>query len=107
MRIAFLITKTPQEEGFNSFIKILNLYEDTHDIYLYLMGNGVYCATHGHVHADLIREMAQKHNVMASNDDLLNRGLAEKHLIKGVEVLLSYEDFVVDIMEEIDQVFSF
>ena len=107
MKIAFIITKTPQEEGFNSFIKLLNLYVDNQDIHIYLIGNGVYNAVHGHVHADLIHGLAQKNTVLAYEKDLNARGLDNENLIPGVIIFPDYGDMVVDIMENRDQVFNF
>jgi sulfur relay protein TusB/DsrH len=107
MRIAFIITKTPHEEGFNSFIKLLNISKEQGTINLYLIGNGVYGATHGHPHAELIHNLALKHPVMVSEEDLLARGITSKNLIKGVKLFRDYGDFVEEIMEEMDQVLSF
>lgn len=107
MRIAFIITKTPQDKGFSSFTKLLHLYQKSHNLVIYLLGNGVYCATHGHIHTDLMHKMAQKHEVLACQTDLLSRGIDKQHLIKGVGFFTDYDDLVEDLMEEIDQVFSF
>ena len=107
MKIAFIITKTPQEEGFNNFIKLLNLYVDNQDIHVYLIGNGVYNAVHGHIHTDLIHGLAQKNTVLAYEKDLKARGLEEMSLIPGVSIFPDYGDMVVDIMEKMDQVFNF
>ncbi len=107
MKIAFIITKTPQEEGFNSFIKLLNLYVDNQDIHIYLIGNGVYNAVHGHIHTDLIHGLAQKNVVLVYEKDLKARGLEKTNLIPGVSIFPDYGDMVVDIMEKMDQVFNF
>lgn len=107
MHIGFIITKTPQEEGFSSFIKLLTLYGDDNEIHIYLVGNGVYCATHGHIHSDLIQKLTQKNQVRAFEDDILARGLQDKHLISEISTFNDYGELVTDIMENMDQILSF
>lgn len=107
MKIAFIITKTPQDETFNNFIKILNLYVDNNDINVYLIGNGVYNAVQGHVHTDLIHRLAKKNIILVYEKDLKARGLGDRNLITGVIIFPDYGDMVVDIMENRDQIFNF
>ncbi|MCK9151086.1 DsrH/TusB family sulfur relay protein [Methanobacterium alcaliphilum] len=107
MHIAFIITKTPQEPGFSSFIQLLNLYADENEIYIYLIGNGVYCATHGHGHSELINTLSKKNQVWAYDNDILARGIHDKHIINGITTFNDYGKLVVDIMEKMDQVLSF
>lgn len=107
MKIGFIITKTPQEESYNNFIGLLNLYLNKNQIIIYLIGNGVYSGVHGHRHADLINSLAKNHSVYVSKKDLYARGLKKENLISEVEVFSDYEDLVVDLMEEMDQAFSF
>jgi tRNA 2-thiouridine synthesizing protein B len=107
MKIGFIITKTPQEEGFNNFITLLNIYQAHSEIIIYLIGNGVYGGVHGHVHADLIHFLAENHSVSISENDLNARGLDSENLIHKVKLFQNYDDLVVDLMEEMDQVFSF
>lgn len=42
MGIGFILTKTPAEEGYNTFIRFLNLFIESDNIIIYLLGNGVY-----------------------------------------------------------------
>lgn len=107
MQIAFIITKTPQEESFSSFIKLLKLYRKDNEIFIYLVGNGVYCATQGHIHSDLIKSLSQKNKVMAFENDISARGLQNKHLISEIETFNDYGELVTDIMEKMDQILSF
>ncbi len=107
MKIGFIITKTPQEEGFNNFITLLNIYQAHAEIIIYLIGNGVYGGVHKHIHADLIHFLAENHSVSVSENDLKARGLGKNNLIPGAKLFSDYDDLVVDLMEEMDQVFSF
>ena len=107
MLITFIITKTPQEESFNNFLKLLNLYLGREEVFIYLIGNGVYGALHGHIHADLIHTLAQQYEVHAFKGDLKARGLLEKNLIEEIKLFDNYDDFVEFIMEKTDQIFSF
>ncbi len=107
MKIGFIITKTPQEEGFNNFITLLNIYQAHAEIIIYLIGNGVYGGVRGHTHADLVYFLAENHSVSISENDLKARGMKEDNLIPGAKLFTDYDDLVVDLMEELDQVFSF
>lgn len=107
MKIGFIITKTPQEEGFNNFIKLLKLYMDHDSIYVYLIGNGVYGATSGHVHSDLIHQIGEKYEINVSKNDLKARGIKKNVLIRGIHIFDDYGNVVGDLMEKMDHVISF
>ncbi len=38
MHVGFILTKTPAEEGFNTFVKFLNVYIRNNDVSIYLLG---------------------------------------------------------------------
>jgi tRNA 2-thiouridine synthesizing protein B len=107
MIIGFIVTKTPQEEGFNNFIKLLKLYMDHDSIHVYLIGNGVYGATSGHVHSDLIHYIGEKYEINVSKNDLNARGIKKNDLILGIKIFDGYGNVVGDLMEKIDHVISF
>jgi sulfur relay protein TusB/DsrH len=106
MHIGFILTKTSSEEGFNTFIKFINVYLGKEDISVYFMGNGVYNAREGSFRAPDILNILKMARVYASHDDLKARGIKEEQLIKGIETFESYENLVLDIMEKMDQIIS-
>ncbi|AXV37629.1 MAG: sulfurtransferase complex subunit TusB [Methanobacteriaceae archaeon] len=107
MRIGFILTKTPSEEGFCTFIKFIKVYIDKEDINVYLLTNGVYCAKRKHLHSDLIQKLLKNCRIFAYLPDLTARGISENQLINGIQVIDSYDEIIVDIMEEMDQILSF
>lgn len=106
MHIGFILTKSPSEQGFKTFIDFSQVYVNNDQISIYLVGNGVYCARESYFNPDL--EMLFKSSkVYVSSDDLKARGI-ETELIKDSLVLFSnYDDLVRDIMENFNQVVSF
>ncbi len=44
MHIGFILTKSPSEQGFKTFIDYSKLYVNNDQISIYLLGSGVYCA---------------------------------------------------------------
>jgi sulfur relay protein TusB/DsrH len=106
MHIGFILTKTPSEEGFNIFLKLLSVYIGKEDISIYLIGNGVYTARDGSFRAPDILEILKKARVYASHDDLKARGIKVEQLIRGIEIFESYEILVLDMMEKMDQIIS-
>ncbi|MBU4535983.1 MAG: DsrH/TusB family sulfur relay protein [Euryarchaeota archaeon] len=107
MNIAFLVTKTPQEVSFNNFIQILKLYYDEHQIHLYLIGNGVYATVPGHDYTYLLAQAGENLRISAFSGDLEARSIHPDRMISSVEIFNIYDELVLDLMEKIDQVFSF
>ncbi len=111
MQVGFILTKTPAEEGFNTFIKFLKIYSENDDVFIYLLGNGVYCFRSGHSKSEMMMNILTGSNkdskVYVCLDDLKARGISFNSLVKCVEPLMSYDEMVIDIMEKMDQVLSF
>lgn len=111
MHVGFILTKTPAEEGFNTFLKFLMIYIKNNDVSIYLLGNGVYCFREGYSKSEMVMDILKDSNksfkIYASLDDLNARGIIVKNLIKDVETILTYDEMVVDMMENVDQILSF
>ena len=102
MHIGFILTKSPSEQGFNSFLKLTELFQGKNHLSVYLVGNGVYCAR-----KDNIKNIISNSKIYANSDDLKARGIAIEHLIKGIIPFSHYDQMVIDIMESFDQILSF
>jgi len=111
MNLGFILTKTPAEEGYNTFIKFLKLYSETDDIIIYLIGNGVYNFRKGHNPSNAVMKLIENSKnsikIYSCLDDLKARGINVETLLKGVMAFESYDSMVVDIMENMDQVYTF
>lgn len=107
MHIGFILTKTPAEEGFNTFLEFVSLYLGKERISIYLLGNGVFCARKGHSKQDEIENLIGCAKIYANSSDLMARGISEENLIEGIKSISGYDGLVVDIMENFDQVLSF
>ena len=110
MKLGFILTKTPSEEGFRTFLKFLEIYIANEDVSIYLLGNGVYCFVEGQSKSLRLMNMLQKSKaskIYACLDDLKARGLNANKLFDYVESFDTYDKIVHDIMENMDQVFSF
>lgn len=111
MHIGFILTKTPAEEGYNTFLKFLKFHVGMDDISIYLIGNGVYCFRKGHPKASVVMNLLHESNktskIYACLDDLKARGIRIESLKEGVEPFNDYDEMVIDIMENMDQVLSF
>lgn len=107
MHIRFILTKTPSEQGFSTFLKFTDLYQDKNQLSVYLVGNGVYCARKDHMAVDKIKNLLNNSKIYANSDDLKARGIAIEHLINGVIPFSHYDQVVIDIMENFDQILSF
>jgi tRNA 2-thiouridine synthesizing protein B len=111
MHVGFILTKTPAEEGFNTFVKFLNVYIRNNDVSIYLLGNGVYCFREGYSKSEMLMDTLMASNnsfkIYACLDDLNARGITVKNLIKDVETIKTYDEMVVDMMENVDQILSF
>jgi sulfur relay protein TusB/DsrH len=77
------------------------------ELSIYLVGNGVFSARKGHLKENEIKKLMETSSIYAYSDDLKARGIAEDDLIEGIELFDSYDNLVVDIMENKDQVLSF
>jgi sulfur relay protein TusB/DsrH len=111
MHVGFILTKTPAEEGFNTFMKFLKIYIGNDDVTIYLLGNGVYCfiAKHSKSHAvmSILNDSNNTSKIYACLDDLKARGISVDRLTKDVDSFVSYDEMVIDIMENLDQILSF
>ncbi|MGC9517182.1 MAG: sulfurtransferase complex subunit TusB [Methanomicrobiales archaeon] len=107
MNIGFILTKTPFEEGFSTFIKFINIYMGKEDINVYLLGNGIYAAKKEHKHAHSMHNILKKCSVYSYLPDMDARGISSNHLIEGIQLVESYDDIIVDLMEKMDQILSF
>lgn len=107
MQIGIILTKTPSEIGFSTFLKFASLYRDKEELSIYFIGNGVFSARKGHLKENEIRKLLENSSIYAYLDDLKARGITEEDLIEGIKIFESYDDLVVDIMENKDQVLSF
>lgn len=109
MRLGFILTKTPSEEGYNTFVKFIEVYQHN-DLTIYLLGNGVYNFRMNFEPSEHLMELLEKSPsfiIYACEDDLGARGIAEETLFEGVITFKSYDTIVLDIMENQDQIFSF
>jgi len=107
MRMGFILTKTPGEQGFQSFLKFIDIYLGKAALSIYLLGNGVYFARNGHHELAKFHTILNQARIIASLDDLQARGIKKEQLISGVETFENYDDFVLFLMEDLDQVLSF
>ncbi|NYB51330.1 MAG: sulfur relay protein DsrH [Methanobacteriaceae archaeon] len=106
MRIGFILTKSPSELGFRTFIDFSKLYANNDQISIYLVGNGVYCARKRCSHPDL-ETILNNSEVHVSGDDLKARGIEEEQIKDGLILFSKYDDMVRNIMENFNQVVSF
>jgi sulfur relay protein TusB/DsrH len=108
MHIGFILTKTPSEEGYNTFIKFLKLYIETDDISIYLIGNGVYnFRARNNPSRDLMEIISRSKRslkIYSCLDDMNARGIEVEKLLEGVVTFENYDIMVIDIMENMDQV---
>jgi sulfur relay protein TusB/DsrH len=111
MKLGFILTKTPAEEGYNTFKKFLKMYIDTDDVTIYLIGNGVYNFRKRHPPSNSLMELMNKSKrslkIYTCLDDLNARGINVETLVEGVVPFETYDMMVVDIMENMDQVHTF
>jgi len=107
MRIGFIVTKTPAENGFNTFAQFLDLYIGKEDVNVYLIGDGVYCARKGHQKSGKIHSIIENGQLYALLEDLEARGISPEQTFPGTGIMSSYRELVVAIMEEMDQILTF
>ena len=107
MHVGFILTKSPSEKGFSSFLKFAELYQDKNQLSIYLVGNGVYCARKDNMAVDKIKNLLNNSKIYTNSDDLKARGILTEHLINGLVPFSHYDQVVIDIMEHFDQILSF
>lgn len=107
MQVGIILTKTPSEEGFNTFLRFASIYLGKEELSIYFIGNGVFSARNGHLKENEIKKLIKNSRIFAYSDDLKARGIAEEDLIEGIKPFHSYDDLVIDIMENKNQVLSF
>jgi tRNA 2-thiouridine synthesizing protein B len=107
MRIGFILTKTPAENGFKTFLEFLDLYIGKEDVFVCLVGDGVYCARKGHQKSGKIHTIIENGQLFALSEDLQARGISTEHTFPGTEILANYQELVIFIMEEMDQILTF
>ena len=106
MHIGFILTKSPSEQGFKTFIDYSQLYINNDQISIYLLGSGVYCARKSYFNPDL--ELLLKNSkVYVSSNDLKARGIENEKIKEGLVMFSQYDDIIIDIMENSNQVVSF
>lgn len=107
MHVGLILTKSPLEQGFKTFFEFACLYLDKNQLSIYLVGNGVYCARKNHAASDEFKKLFRGSKIYAENNDLEARGIQEEQLIKGVIPFYQYDQMVMDIMKNFDQILSF
>jgi tRNA 2-thiouridine synthesizing protein B len=107
MRIGFIVTKTPAESGFKTFIQFLKLYLGKKDVYVYLIGDGVYCARKGHQQSQKIHKIIENGQLYVLSEDLQARGIHPDQTFAGTKIMSDYQELVMVIMEELDQILTF
>ena len=76
MHIGFILTKSPSEQGFQTFIDFSKLYITNDQISIYLVGNGVYGARKNYQNPDLER-LFKNSKVYVYGNDLKARGIED------------------------------
>lgn len=107
MHIGLILTKTPAEEGFKTFLGFANVYHRKEKLSIYFVGNGVFCARKGHSNEGEIVKLIENNHIYANSNDLKARGIGKSELIDGIKLLEGYDDLVINIMEKFHQVLSF
>lgn len=107
MRVGYIVTKTPAENGFNTFMQFLKVYMKKEEVYVYLIGDGVYCARKGHQQSVKIQKIIENGRLYALSEDLEARGISPGQTFPGTEIIPGYPELVVAIMEDMDQVLTF
>ena len=106
MHIGFILTKSPSDQGFRTFIDYSQLYINNDQISIYLVGNGVYCARKSYFNPNL--EMLFKSSkVYVSFNDLKARGIENEEIKEEFVMFSKYDDMIIDIMENFNQIVSF
>lgn len=106
MHIGLILTKSPSEQGFKTFIDFSSVYVNNDQLSIYLVGNGVYCARENYFNPAL-KMLFKSSMVYVSSNDLKARGIETEQIKDGLVLFSQYEDLVIDIMENFNQVVSF
>jgi sulfur relay protein TusB/DsrH len=106
MHIGFILTKSPSEQGFKTFIDYSQLYINNDQISIYLLGSGVYCARKNCFNPDL-EILLKNSKVYVSSNDLKARGIENEEINEEFIVFSKFDDMIIDIMENSNQVVSF
>lgn len=106
MHIGLILTKSPSESGFKTFIDFAQLYISNDQISIYLVGNGIYGARKNYKNQDL-ETIFKNSRVHVYGNDLNARGIQDGQIKDGLTVFEHYDNLVMDIMENFDQVVSF
>jgi sulfur relay protein TusB/DsrH len=106
MQIGFILTKSPSEQGFKTFLDFSRSYINNDQISIYLLGNGVYCARKDYSNSDL-EVLFESSTVYVYENDLIARGIREEQIKDGLIVFSDYDGMVIAIMEYFNQVVSF
>jgi sulfur relay protein TusB/DsrH len=106
MHIVFILTKSPSDQGFRTFINYTKVYINKDQISIYLVGNGVYCAPKSIFNTDL-ETLFKSSKVSVSFNDLKARGIGNEEMKNGLIMFYQYEEMMIDIMENSNQVVSF
>lgn len=106
MHIGFILTKSSSEQGFKTFIDFSLLYVDNDNVSIYLVGNGVYCARKSYSNLDL-EVIFENSKVYVYVNDLIARGIGTEQIKDGITAFSQYDDVIIDVMENFNQVVSF
>ncbi|WP_414469934.1 DsrH/TusB family sulfur metabolism protein [Methanobacterium sp. ACI-7] len=107
MQIAIILTRTPAETGFNTFLKFASIYAGKEELTAYFVGNGIFSAIKGHSKESEIKKLIENSSIYVYLDDMEARGVSKEDLIDGMLIFESYDNIVVNIMENKDQILSF
>lgn len=106
MHIGFILTKSPSEHGFKTFIDYSKIYITNDQISIYLIGNGVYCARKNFFNPDLEMIFKNSKSYVFYND-LKARGIENEQIKDSLILFSHYSNMITDIMENFNQVISF
>ncbi len=104
MHVGFIVTRSPSEEDFKTFLKFMSFYKNEKTS-IYLLGNGVYCGRKWHFNS--LHKILEKSTIYASLNDLKARGIQQEDMIKDIIIFEDFDLVVRDIMENLDQILSF
>ena len=111
MRLTLILTKPPSFSSIlNTCMKLALLaVSNNHEIGVYLIGDGVFCAKVGQMTAENLGKLVlYGGNVFVCKEDLEARGLVKNDLIPGAEILSNiFECLVDDVMEKSQRVICF
>ena len=111
-RLCLLITKPPHSD--ENAVRMCGISQRAKDkdmeVVIYFIGDGVLCAKKGqkgYLGQNMKKALEQGVKIIASEKDLRARGILQKQVESGIEVIEDLEGaFVEDIMEHADRVIS-